>query len=741
MRKTTFFKSMLAAVMLLVGSAGVWGQSTYNLVTSTSDLVAGGKYIIVSTQTDGNGFAMGLQNSNNRAQVAVTVAAGAVTTEIATAAADIKPFEIMLGGSADLWTLFDAVNGGYLYAAGTGTNNYLRNKPEVTTWTISFSSNAAVLTSAARTERNIMRYNSSNTPPIFSCYGSGQNPVYLYKLQDANPTVAVKPLITVTGNEKATDTYFVSAQVALTSSTAGASIYYTTNGTEPTTASTLYSAPFNVTTTTTVKAIAVKAGLTNSAVASRAITIVPPATATVPYTEAFNNTLGDWYAYQVAGSKAWGPSVNGATVNGYGGGDVESWLISPQFSSPLAGLAFSFNYASRYAGNPISVKVSQNYIGYGSPAAATWTELATIAAPTVADPTYTVKASGNIITPLSGNLHFALVYDYVSGDYSDWRITNASVAVAPAPNTPTITVTEVSLPALHAIVGRKDTAAIHVSAVNLTANVALTISGTDAAKFVVAPATLAHTGGTLAETLVNVIYQPDAAGTHTATLTISSTGAASKVYELSGTSFVTNGAGTVDNPFTVADVKALNNSFASATKYWVAGYIIGVPSAGNAEGNLITVDIEAPFTGATAIALSDAANETDLTKMIGVQLPTGEIRTALNLVDNASNLNKKVRVYGTLQSYFSSAPGVQNTSAYAIIPTALPAVDAQQFKVYTAAGKLYVMAADNEQITVIDVLGKQVYSNRLKAGLNTIELPAKGIMVVKIGNTVKKVIL
>ena len=739
MRKTTFLKSMLAAVMLLVGSAGVWGQSTYNLVTSTSDLVAGGKYIIVSTQTDGNGFALGLQNTSNRAQVAVTIAAGAITTVPATAAADTKPFEIMLGGSADLWTLFDAVNGGYLYA-GSATANQLKNKPEPSTWTISFASNAAVLTSAAQTTRNILRYNPSNTPPLFSCYSSGQSPVYLYKLQDANPTVAVKPLITVTGNEKATDTYFVSAQVALTSSTAGASIYYTTNGAEPTTASTLYSAPFNITATTTVKAIAVKEGLTNSAVASRAITIVPPATATVPYAEAFNNTLGDWYAYQVAGSKPWVASANGAVANGFGGGDVESWLISPQFSSPLAGLAFSFNYASKYIGNPISVKISQNYIGYGSPAAATWTELTSIAAPTVQDNNYTVKATGNIIAPLSGNLHFALVYD-TDANYSDWRITNASVAVAPAPNTPTITVTEVSMPALHAIVGRKDTAALHVSAVNLTADVTLTISGTDAAKFAVAPATLAHTGGTLAETLVNIIYQPDAAGTHTATLTISSTGAASKVYELSGTAFVTNGAGTVDNPFTVADVKALNNNFASATKYWVTGYIIGVPSAGNAEGNLITVDIEAPFTGATAIALSDAASETDLTKMIGVQLPTGEIRTALNLVDNASNLNKKVKVYGNLQAYFSSAPGVQNTSAYAIIPSALPAVDAQQFKVYTSGGKLHVMAADNEQITVIDVLGKQIYASRLKAGLNTIDLSAKGILVVKIGNAVKKVIL
>jgi hypothetical protein len=740
MRKVTFFKTMLATVMLLVGSAGVWGQSTYNLVTSTSDLVAGGKYIIVTAQADGGAFAMGLQNASNRAQVAVTIAAGSVTTISATAAADVKPFEIMLGGSADLWTLFDAVNGGYLYA-GSATANQLKNKAEATTWTISFASNAAVLTSAAQTTRNILRYNSTNNPPLFSCYSSGQAAVYLYKLQDANPTVAVTPVFAITGNEKSTDTYFNSAQVALSSSTAGASIYYTTNGDEPTTASSLYSAPFNITTTTTVKAFAVKEGLTNSAVAVRTITIVPPATATVPYTEAFNNTLGDWYAFQVAGAKPWVASANGAFGNGFGGGDVESWLISPLFVSPLAGLAFSFNYASKYPGNPISVKISQNYIGYGSPTAATWTELATIAAPTVEEPTYPVKASGNIIAPLSGNLHFALVYDNDVNPYSDWRITNANVVVAPAPNTPTITITEVSMPAFTAIVGKKDTADIHVSAVNLTADVSLVISGTDAAMFAVAPATLAPTSGTLAETLVNVIYQPTAAGTHTATLTISSAGATSKVYDLSGKAFVVTGAGTVDSPFTVADVKTLNNALAAGPKYWVAGYIIGVPSAGNAEGNLTAVALTAPFTGATAIALSDAQNETDLTKMIGVQLPDGAIRTALNLKDNVTNLNKMVKVYGTLQAYFSAAPGVQNTSDYVLEPNALPSVDVKQFKVYTAEGKLHVNALENEQITVIDILGKQVYSNRLKAGLNVINLPSKGIMVVKIANTVTKVIL
>jgi hypothetical protein len=709
MRKATFLKTMLATVMLLVGSAGVWATTVTHTFSATSGTIDGNISFTSEQNNSGTAPAFNTQlrlyysASGNGCSVTLLPLIGTVITEDkVTAVTNYTP------------TVKYNVDGG---SDGTATL-------AGTTFTITGIAAAASL--------KIRNGNTTNTQLRVTAIE------VTYSVPD--PNTVITPVYTGTGTEKSANVYFNTAQISLASSTSGATVYYTTNGDVPTTASTLFTTPFNVTTTTTLKAIAVKSGLNNSAVAERLITIVAPSTATVPYTEAFNNTLGDWYTYQVAGSKPWGPSANGAIANGYGGGDVESWMISPKFTATAAGLALSFSYASKYIGNPILVKVSQNYAGFGSPAAATWTTLASIAAPTVQDDAYTVKTSGDIIASLTGNVHFALVYD-TEANYSDWRITNANVVTAPAPNTPTITITEVTMPAFKAIVGKKDTADIHVSAVNLTADVSLVISGADAAKFAVSPATLAHTSGTVAETLVHVIYQPDVAGTHTATLTISSAGATSKVYELSGTAFVATGAGTVDSPFTVADVKSLNNALAAGPKYWVAGYIIGVPSAGNAEGSLTTVDLVEPFTVNSAIALSDAQNETDLTKMIGVQLPTGDIRTALNLVDNVTNLNRMVKVYGTLQAYFSAAPGVYATSDYVLLPNALPSVDVKQFKVYTAEGKLHVMALENEQITVIDVLGKQVYSNRLKAGHNVINVPSKGILVVKIANTVTKVIL
>ena len=64
-----------------------------------------------------------------------------------------------------------------------------------------------------------------------------------------------------------------SLQVTISDTTTGATIYYTTDGSTPTTASTQYTSPFNVTTTTTVNAIAAGTGLLASPVASVTYTL------------------------------------------------------------------------------------------------------------------------------------------------------------------------------------------------------------------------------------------------------------------------------------------------------------------------------------------------------------------------------------------------------------------------------------------------------------------------------------
>jgi hypothetical protein len=85
------------------------------------------------------------------------------------------------------------------------------------------------------------------------------------------PTVA-KPTISPNGGS-----FNNSVKVTLACATSGAAIYYTTNGSDPTTSSTIYGAPFTLTSSVTVKARAFKNGSNPSPIASAAFTITSTA--------------------------------------------------------------------------------------------------------------------------------------------------------------------------------------------------------------------------------------------------------------------------------------------------------------------------------------------------------------------------------------------------------------------------------------------------------------------------------
>ena len=93
-------------------------------------------------------------------------------------------------------------------------------------------------------------------------------PHFTYTQGGSSGGTAVTPTFSPGGGS------FTTAQsVTISDSTSGASIRYTLDGTTPTASSTLYSGPISVTATTTINAIAIVSGLTNSAVASATYTI------------------------------------------------------------------------------------------------------------------------------------------------------------------------------------------------------------------------------------------------------------------------------------------------------------------------------------------------------------------------------------------------------------------------------------------------------------------------------------
>ena len=117
------------------------------------------------------------------------------------------------------------------------------------------------------------------------------------------------------------------------------------------------------------------------------------------------------------------------------------------------------------------------------------------------------------------------------------------------------------------------------------------------------------------------------------------------------------GKGTADSPYNVTAAIAA----ASGTGVYVKGFIVG-----SIDGKATT---DAKFSAETATAsnvlIAVSADETDITKCMPVQLPTGAVRTALNLVDNAGNYKKEVTLYGNIEKYFS-VTGLK-TVTYAIL--------------------------------------------------------------------------
>ncbi|MDP9065332.1 MAG: chitobiase/beta-hexosaminidase C-terminal domain-containing protein, partial [Pseudomonadota bacterium] len=108
-------------------------------------------------------------------------------------------------------------------------------------------------------------------------YVGSQFAVSGYGLLGTAPTPTAMPTFSPAGGS-----YTSTQTVTLADATAGATIYYTTDGSAPTTSSAAYSGPLAISTTTTVKAFAVASGHPDSAVASSTYTIGATGGSTVP---------------------------------------------------------------------------------------------------------------------------------------------------------------------------------------------------------------------------------------------------------------------------------------------------------------------------------------------------------------------------------------------------------------------------------------------------------------------------
>jgi hypothetical protein len=157
--------------------------------------------------------------------------------------------------------------GGNLYSIAGNTQDFqLQNTSSclgftqlLTGQSCAFSATFAPLSSGTKSESMTSIFNSLNQVQLVLA-GAATSSI---------PATAVPTFTPGSG------TFASSQAVTISDAKPGADIYYTTDGSTPTTASTLYQNPFTVTATTTVNAIAVTSGFTTSAVATATYTFTP----------------------------------------------------------------------------------------------------------------------------------------------------------------------------------------------------------------------------------------------------------------------------------------------------------------------------------------------------------------------------------------------------------------------------------------------------------------------------------
>lgn len=123
-------------------------------------------------------------------------------------------------------------------------------------------------------------------------------------------------------------------------------------------------------------------------------------------------------------------------------------------------------------------------------------------------------------------------------------------------------------------------------------------------------------------------------------------------------SYVIGGSGgTSESMLTVSEAA----NMAGEEDVWVYGYIVG--------GDLTssTASFSKPFSSRTNILIGPRSSTDKRQSCLSVQLPAGEMRDELNLVDNPGLLGRKICLKGDIVDAYYSLPGIKNITEYEML--------------------------------------------------------------------------
>ena len=109
------------------------------------------------------------------------------------------------------------------------------------------------------------------------------------------------------------------------------------------------------------------------------------------------------------------------------------------------------------------------------------------------------------------------------------------------------------------------------------------------------------------------------------------------------------------NPYSVTEIQAIEETAYPTDKVWVVGYIAGCAATGG------VISKDDPVNSNVLLTATGTFDETDV--LLPVAIPNNASRTAINIVDNPTNVGKEVKVYGKVQKYFG-VTGVKEVTSH-----------------------------------------------------------------------------